>query len=90
MGGANTPDRLLIFDASYAGNVNLFKAALNSHYISGNPVIVEYRQNTPTPPERVQLGTLASFPRYTHVEQIDNGLPIRMELDSRVIDQKEI
>lgn len=40
--------------------------------------------------ERIHLGTLASFPRYTHVEQIDNGLPIRMELDSRVIDRKEI
>ena len=67
-------------------NSNEANAWLAAQYAVGTPVVVLYQLAEPTT-ECIHLGTLASFPRYTHAEQIQDGLKAHMQLNAKVIDR---
>lgn len=60
-------------------------AALNS-WLQNNEVWISYIRATPTT-TRLHLGTLKSYPRYTHVEQITDGVRADMQLTAKVVDR---
>lgn len=76
--GIVSADNATLTDANEAN------AYLAAQYAAGTPVTVLYQLAEPTT-ERVHLGTLKSYPRYTHVEQIQDGLKAWMELECKVI-----
>jgi hypothetical protein len=77
-------NRFLIKDSSFSAAVELktFNAA---QYAAGTPVTVLYQLATPIityhddPP-------LLTYPRYTHVEQVQDGLKAWMDLSCKVVD----
>jgi hypothetical protein len=64
-------------------SAKIFQAAQNT---AGTPVTVKYQLATPIITQH-HLGPLASFPRYTHVEQVGAGVAVCMELGANVVDK---
>lgn len=76
---------LMNMDSAVCGNTpENFKVYLAAQHAAGVPVTTLYALATPTT-ERVHLGTLKSFPRYTHVEQTQDEIKAWMELECKVI-----
>jgi len=67
-----------IFSPDWAGQT---KTAIFGHDNNGNVRLCRRGEA-----ERIHLGTLASFPRYTHVEQ-DGEVKAHLQLNAKVIDR---